>query len=186
MRLLAVAACSAALLMLAGCGSNGGSEPTGNPTASVASATTSTPAPSTQASSDSDARLARKSFVKKASRICRDYNRSIFSVKRELKKIGTSGNVDVYAPAIKRAVSASDLALERFQALVPPPGDRAQVDLIFRAIRGLATGNQLLLKAARDDDPVAYGATQAAITQATPAYESAMSAYGMTVCGSEK
>lgn len=180
MRLFLCAALSAAVLIAAaGCGSDDSS----TPAATTAAATGPLPTTTTATTSAADAAAARKAFIKKVNPICEDYNSDVKKVQKQLESVGKTGNVDVYAPALRRATKAAKRASRRYDAIPPPKGEEAQAALIGRALKAQATGNDLLLQAAEADDPQQFGVATQALQQVTPKLQAAMREYGMTVCG---
>lgn len=178
MRILLSVALSAAVLALAtGCGSDDTST----------TPTTVAPIPSTTTAKTSQAKnaaaAARKSFIKKVNPICEDYNQEIQAVQKELQSVEKAGNVDVFAPALKRGTKAAKRASARYDAVEPPKSQQAQAALIGRALQAQAKGNQLLLDAAEADDPQQFGIATQALQQVTPKLQALMREYGMTVCG---
>ena len=184
-KLVSAALCAAILVAAGGCGSsNDSSGTTAAATATgplpTASTTTATPAVSAAA--------AHKAFLKKVNPICEDYNRDAQAIQKQLlaaeKEAGRAvGNVDTYAAPLKRATASAKRAALRFAKQKPPPAEAAQAALIGRALAAQATGNALLLKAARSDDPQAFAVATQALQQVTPQLQSLMREYGMTVCG---
>lgn len=188
MRILLSVALSAAVLALAtGCGSDDTSTTAATTAATTAPATTteSTPATTTAKTTapKSDAAAQRAAFIKKVNPICEDYNTEIQDVQRDLQSVGKTGNVDVFAPPLKRATKAANRASRRYDAIKPPRGQEEQAALIGRALKAQATGNQLLLDAAEADDPQQFGVATQALQQVTPKLQALMREYGMTVCG---
>ena len=184
MRTLLTVALSAAVLALAtGCGSDDTS--TTASTAVSATTTESTPATTTAKTTapKSDSAAQRAAFIKKVNPICEDYNAEIQDVQRDLQSVGKTGNVDVFAPPLKRATKAANRASRRYDAIKPPRGQEEQAALIGRALKAQATGNQLLLDAAEADDPQQFGVASQALQQVTPKLQALMRQYGMTVCG---
>jgi hypothetical protein len=183
MRLFLCAALSAAVLLAAaGCGSD--DSPTTSATTPVvpgSTAAATTPSKTTTAEVDGDSD--REAFIKKVNPVCEDYNKEIQDVQKELQSVGKTGNVDVFAPALKRATKAAERASRRYDAIDPPAGQEAQAELIGRALKAQAKGNQLLLDAAEADDPQQFGVASQALAQVTPKLQALMREYGMTVCG---
>jgi hypothetical protein len=181
--LVSAVACAALLLAAGGCGSSNDSDTTAAQT--TAAATSPLPTATTTPVS---AAAAHKAFLKRVNPICEDYNREARAVQKELvtaeKEAGRAvGNVDTYVAPLKRATAAAQRASDRFSEVKPPAAEAAQAALIGRALKAQATGNDLLLKAARSDDPQAFGVATEALKQVTPQLQSLMRAYGMTVCG---
>lgn len=181
--LLTVALSAAVLALAAGCGSDDTSTTaaTTAPAATTASTPATTTAETTAPKSDSAAQ--RAAFIKKVNPICEDYNSEVRKVQADLQSVGKTGNVDVYAEPLKRATKAARKASERFDAVKPPPAEAAQAALIGRALNAQLTGNQLLLDAAKADDPQQFGVATQALQQVTPKLQELMRQYGMTVCG---
>ncbi len=183
MRLFLCAALSAAVLLAAaGCGSDDPAS-TSATTAVAPGATTAATTTSKTTTTAVDPATARKAFLKKVNPVCEDYNEEVQDVQKDLQSVGKTGNVDVYAPALKRATKAAERASKRFDAVDPPAGDEAQAALIGRALKAQATGNKLLLEAAEADDPQQFGIATEALQQITPKLQELMRQYGMTVCG---
>lgn len=186
MRLLLCAALSAAVLfVVSGCGSD---EPSGSQTVAPAATSTGTTTSASKTTTTtkttaSDPAAARKAYLKKVNPICEDYNSEVRKVQADLQSVGKTGNVDVYAEPLKRATKAARKASERFDAVKPPPAEAAQAALIGRALNAQLTGNQLLLDAAKADDPQQFGVATQALQQVTPKLQELMRQYGMTVCG---
>lgn len=181
MRILLSVALSAAVLALAtGCGSDDTST-----TSSTAVSAPSTPTTTvkTTTTPKADAAADQKAFIKKVNPICEDYNQEIQAVQQELQSVGKTGNVDVFAPALKRGTKAAKRASARYDAVEPPKSQQAQAALIGRALQAQAKGNQLLLDAAEADDPQQFGIATQALQQVTPKLQALMREYGMTVCG---
>jgi len=192
-KLVSAGLCAAILVAAGGCGSSNDSSSACS-TATTAAATTPLPTstPTTTTAPNTSALIAaHKAFLKRINPICEDYNRTAQSVQKELraaeKQAGRAvGNVDTYAAPLKRATAAAQRASDRF-AKAKPPADEAQTAaLIGRALKAQAKGNALLLQAARADDPQAFGVATQALQQVTPQLQSAMRAYGMTVCGAPR
>jgi len=180
MRLLLCAALSAALLIAAaGCGSD--DEPAST-TAAQTAGTTTTVRTGTTAAQDAIA-VARKRFIERVNPICEDYNDSVKSVQKQMEAIGRTGNVDVFAPALERATEAAQRASDRFDAVKAPQGIAEQAALIGRALQAQVKGNELLLDAAKADDPQQFGVAREALAQVTPRLQELMRSFGMTVCG---
>lgn len=180
MRILLSVALSAAVLALAtGCGSDD--------TSTTAATTASAPAPATTVETTTtpkaDAAADQKAFIKKVNPICDEYNSEIQDVQNELQSVGKTGNVDVFAPGLKRATKAAKRASTRYDAVEPPKSQQEQAALIGRALQAQAKGNQLLLEAAEADDPQQFGIATQALQQVTPKLQALMRQYGMTVCG---
>ena len=176
--LLTVALSAAVLALAAGCGSDdeSGSTPT----------TAAAPDPTTTASTTVDTTgvaAQRKAFLKKVNPICEDYNEEVKAVQADLQAVGKTGNVDVYADPLQRATRAARKASRRFDDVKPPAAEEAQAALIGRALKAQLTGNELLLKAAKADDPQEFGVATEALGQVTPKLQALMREYGMTVCG---
>lgn len=182
MRFLVSAILSAAVLATAsGCGSD--DEPSTTSPASAPQTTPTTTATTSAKDAASEAEAAHKAFLKKANPICRDYNREVRTVQSDLKALGRSGNVDVYVGPLTKAHAAAQRASERFDALKPPAAEASQATLVGRALQSQATGNAILLQAARDDDSEQFAAASAALAEVAPRNQALMRAYGMTVCG---
>ena len=179
-KLVSAALCAALLVAAGGCGSSNDSSSTTVQPAATNPLPTSTAKAAKPAAS---AEATHKAFLKRVNPICADYNREVRTVQADLQAVGKSGNVDVYAPPLKRATAAAKRASKRFSALKAPPAEAAQAALIGRALNAQATGNALLLKAARADDPQAFGVATQALQRVTPQLQSLMRDYGMTVCG---
>ena len=189
-KLVSAGLCAAMLLAVGGCGSSNDSS--GSDTGTTTAAATSplpTSTSTTTTKTDAKALLAaHKAFLKKVNPICEDYNRTAQSVQKELQAAEQQagrevGNVDTYAAPLKRATAAAKRASDRFAAQKPPAAEVATAALIGRALKAQAKGNQLLLDAARSDDPQAFGVATQALQQVTPQLQSLMRDYGMTVCG---
>ena len=182
MRLFLCAALSAAVLIaMSGCGSD---EP--SPTTAATTPASATTVVKTTTTPTKDAVAAqRKAFLKKVDPICEDYNREVRNVQADLQSVGRTGNVDVYAPPLKRATKAANRASKRFSAVTPPEdaAEAAAAALIGRALQAQATGNELLLQAAEADDAQQFGVATEALKQVTPKLQGLMRQYGMTVCG---
>jgi hypothetical protein len=179
MRLFLCAALSAATLIAAtGCGSDD-EPPT---TAAQAPGTTTTVRTGTTPSQEA-LTAARKRFIERVNPICDDYNGTIRSVQKQMEAVGRAGNVDVFAPALERATKAAQRASERFDAVAAPAEIKEQAALIGRALQGQVKGNQLLLDAAKSDDPQQFGVAREALNQVTPRLQELMRSFGMTVCG---
>ena len=181
--LLTVALSAAVLALAAGCGSDDTS--TTAATTVPATTTASTPATTTAKTTapKSDSAAQRAAFIKKVNPICEDYNAEIQDVQRDLQAVGKTGNVDVFAPPLRRATKAANRASRRYDAIKPPSDQVQQAALIGRALKAQATGNQLLLDAAEADDPQQFGVATQALQQVTPKLQALMREYGMTVCG---
>jgi Flp pilus assembly protein TadD len=186
--LVPAAVCAALLLGVAGCGSSSDSS------ATTAAATTATTAPAsplptstTPKTSKTATADAHKAFLKRVNPICADYNRAAKEAQKRLlateKQIKGEGNVDPYAGPLKLAAAAAHRASDRFAAVKPPPTEVQEAALISRALQAQAKGNDLLLEAARADDPVQFGVANQALQQVVPNLQSLMRSYGMTVCG---
>lgn len=182
-KLVSAALCAALLAAAGGCGSSNDS---GSTSAQTPVATAGTPLPTTTTNSGSNTSAAaqHKAFLKRVNPICEDYNRSIRRVQKELAAVGKSGNVDVYAPPLKRATAAARRASSRFDALKPPSAETDQAALIGRALKAQTKGNKLLLDAALADDETQFSVANQALQQdVTPKLQALMRSYGMTVCG---
>ena len=190
MRTFLCAAVTAAVLLVAtGCGSDDSSTTSATTPASIPGSTataTGTTTGTKTTTTTINAAAERKAFIKKVNPICEDYNRDIQDVQKQLESVGKTGNVDVYAPALKRATKAAKRASKRYDAVEPPRGQEAEAALIGRALSAQATGNELLLQAAEADDPQQFGVATQALQQVTPKLQAAMRQYGMTVCGAPK
>lgn len=184
MRLFLCAALSAAVLVAAsGCGSDDKSTTAATTVATTAPSTTTAAPKTTDTTATADPAAARTAFLKKVNPICEDYNREVREVQSDLQSVGKTGNVDVYAPPLKRATKAARKASRRYDAVKPPAAEVAQAALIGRALKAQVTGNQLLLQAAEADDPQQFGIATEALQQVTPKLQALMREYGMTVCG---
>ncbi len=192
--LVLAAACAALLVFAAGCGSSDDASqtaatPTAQPTTPFPTKTgTATTGTGTTTGAGTTAAAAHTAFLEKVDPICADYNDDVKSVQADLQAQlqaagGKSGNVDIYVGPLKRATAAAQRASDRFAALKPPTAEAQEAELIGRALKAQAKGNDLLLKAARKDDPVEFGVANEALKQVTPKYQELMRSYGMTVCG---
>ena len=189
-KLVSAVFCVAILVAAAGCGSSSDSSSTSAQTAPTAANPLPT-ASTTTATTAASAEAAHKAFLKRVNPICADYNRDAQAIQKQLraaeKEAGRAvGNVDTYAAPLKRATASAKRAARRFAEQKPPPAEAAQAALIGRALAAQATGNALLLKAARSDDPQAFAVATQALQQVTPQLQGLMRSYGMTVCGAPR
>ncbi len=176
LKLVSAALCAAILVAAAGCGSSNDSS-SASKAATTAAATTPLPTPKSTTTTKSDPKAllaAHKAFLKRVNPICEDYNRTAQSVQKELraaeKQAGRAvGNVDTYAAPLKRATAAAQLASKRFAEAKPPAAEVQTAALIGRALKAQAKGNELLLQAARSDDPQAFGVATAGAAAGDPA-----------------
>lgn len=178
--------CAALLIVVTGCGSSDNASTSATTATPTAAATTTSPGSTTTTSAATSAKAAKAAhtrFVAKANAVCDDFNRELARAQAQIKAVGKSGNVDVYAPAVRRAKRAAEKASRRYNALRPPAADTAQAAVIGRGIRAQVTGNDLLLKAAVADDPQQFGVAQQALAQVMPQIQAVMRGFGMKPCG---
>lgn len=174
--------CAALLIVVAGCGSSDDAS-TSATTATPTTAARSTTTTASAATSAKAGKAAHARFVAKANAVCADFNRELARAQAQIKAVGKSGNVDVYAPAVRRAKRAAERASRRYNALKPPAAETAQAAVIGRGIQAQVTGNDLLLKAALADDPQQFGVAQQALAQVMPQIQAVMRGFGMKACG---
>lgn len=183
MRTFLPAVLAASLLAaMPGCGSDDGT-PTTASAPSVAPAKTAASAPATTAATEKKNQAAHRRFIAKANPICRAFNAELRAAQRDLDKIGQVGNVDVYAPGVRRAKSAAQRASRRFDAVKPPAFEREQAAVIGRALKAQVKANDFMLQAALADDPQQFAIAQQALAQIQPQLQALVRGFGMQACG---